>query len=131
MLSYLAFVMKHTQINFLNCASNVFKLVKKIYTDEVQNNWAEKCIHKTEENYFCLEIRRKKSLILCANAENITVFDLALRWIFVASLISQQILPLVIIILTLFHRTKRHLFQHMHNKETLSHTYAHYKTQFE
>lgn len=60
MLPYLTFAKKHTQINFLNCTSNVFKLAKKIYTDEVQNNWVEKRVHKTEQNYFCLEIRRKK-----------------------------------------------------------------------
>lgn len=53
---------KHPQISFWNYASNAFKLVNKIYTDEVQNNWIEKCIHKNEENYFCLEIRRKKIL---------------------------------------------------------------------
>lgn len=106
-LSYLAFVKKHTQIRFWNCASNALKLVKKTYTDEVQKNWVEKSIHKTEENYFCLEIRRKK--IPDANAENITVFELALRQIFVASHISGQILPLVIVIIILFHRTKRYI----------------------
>lgn len=104
--SYLAFVKKHTQISFWNGASNAFKLVNKIYTDKVQNNWVEKCIHKIEENYVCLEIRRKKSPILYANAENITVFELELRFLWPASFLDKS---LIIVIIILFHRTKRHL----------------------
>lgn len=35
MFFYMAFVKKHTQISFCNCACNAFKIVNKIYTDEV------------------------------------------------------------------------------------------------
>lgn len=52
MLSYLTFVKKCTQISYWNCACYAFKLVNKVYTDEVQNNWVEKSIHELEKTIF-------------------------------------------------------------------------------
>lgn len=51
-LSYLAFVKTDTQISFWNCASNAFKLVNKIYIDEVQNNWVENVSIKLKKIIF-------------------------------------------------------------------------------